>query len=111
MPTAGTILDVGRCLTHKKEAIELSLAGYKTQEIPKKLFHTPEAIDRYLDQFEKVALLNYKYDVPQHTIAYTLDCGYSLVGEYLDIIKDHKKQLPDFEAIEKKIDSAKEQIS
>lgn len=105
LPTAGTILDAGRCLTHKREAIELALAGLNTKKIARRLFHTTEAIDRYLDQFEKVALLSYKYAVPQHTIAYTLNCGNSLVGEYLDIVKEHKNQLPDFDAIEQRIAS------
>ncbi len=102
LPTAGTVLDVGRCLTHKREAIELALSGLTTKKIARRLFHTNEAIDRYLDQFEKITLLNYKYDVPQETIAYTLNCGNSLVGEYLDIVKEHKDQLPDFDAIEQK---------
>jgi hypothetical protein len=102
LPTAGTVLDAGRCLTHKREAIELALAGLNTKKIARRLFHTTEAIDRYLDQFEKITLLNYKYNVPQETIAYTLNCGNSLVGEYLDIVKEHKEQLPDFETIERK---------
>ena len=102
LPTAGTVLDAGRCLTHKREAIELALGGINTKNIARRLFHSTEAIDRYLDQFEKITLLNYKYEVPQETIAYTLNCGNSLVGEYLDIVKEHKDQLPDFEAIEQK---------
>ena len=107
LPTAGTILDTGRCLTHKREAVELALAGLNTKKIARRLFHTTEAIDRYLDQFEKITLLNYKYHVPQGTIAYTLNCGNSLVGEYLDIVKEHKDQLPDFEAIELKFKKLK----
>ncbi|MFW6270705.1 MAG: DUF1670 domain-containing protein [Bacillota bacterium] len=103
LPTAGTILDVGRCITHKKEAVELALAGYNTKKVARKLFHTTEAIDRYLDQFEKVALLNLKYEVPDFTIAYTLNCSESLVKEYLDIVKEHEHQLPDVETLEQRL--------
>ena len=31
MPTAGTILDMGRTLTHKKNVVEMSLSGLTTQ--------------------------------------------------------------------------------
>lgn len=103
LPTAGMILDVGRCLTHKKEAVELTLAGNNTNTVARRLFHTTEAIDRYLDQFDKVALLKIKYDMPKNTIAYVLNCGPALVGEYLDIVKEHRDQLPD--KFEQTIDS------
>ena len=33
LPTAGTVLDMGRTLTHKKLVVELALDGLTTQEI------------------------------------------------------------------------------
>lgn len=49
--TAGTILDIGRCISHKKDAVELSLQGLNTEKIAWMLFHTTGAIDRYLNHF------------------------------------------------------------
>lgn len=102
LPTAGTILDMGRCLTHKKEAVELFLEGNQTQNIARRLFHTTEAIDRYLDQFHKVTLL-YLNDIDIYIITYILDCSTSLANEYINIVKEHNEQLPDVDMLEKQI--------
>lgn len=47
LPTAGTVLDMGRTLTHKK-IVEMSLQGLTTQEIARLIYHTPVAMDNYL---------------------------------------------------------------
>jgi DNA-binding NarL/FixJ family response regulator len=59
LPTAGTVLDMGRTLTHKTIVVEMSLEGLSTQQIAKRIFHTPEAVDNYLRLFDRVLVLRY----------------------------------------------------
>lgn len=59
LPTAGTVLDMGRTLTHKTVVVEMSLDGMSTQQIARRIFHTPEAVDNYLRLFDRVLLLRY----------------------------------------------------
>jgi len=101
LPTAGTILDMGRCTTHKKEAVELSLKGYNTTNIARNLFHTEEAIDRYLNHFYKVSLLHLKLEAQKKTICYLLDSSKTLVDEYLELINKYEEQLLDDNNLEK----------
>ncbi len=87
LPTAGTVLDMGRCTTHKREAVELALEGVNTKTIARRLFHSEEAIDRYVGQYEKVVLLCRKYSAHPHDIAYLLNCSETLVEEYLKLVE------------------------
>ncbi|OIQ58999.1 hypothetical protein MTIN_25660 [Moorella thermoacetica] len=63
LPTAGTVLDMGRTLTHKALVVEMALEGLTTQEIARRTYHTQEAVDNYLRLFDRVLLLRY-YRVP-----------------------------------------------
>ena len=51
LPTAGTVLDMGRTLPHKKLVVELSLQGRTTKEISRRINHTEQAVDAYLRSF------------------------------------------------------------
>lgn len=95
LPTAGTILDMGRCTTHKKEAVELNLKGYNTTSIARNLFHTEEAIDRYLSQFHKVSLLHLELEASKRTICYLLGTSKTLVDEYIDLVNKYREQILD----------------
>jgi hypothetical protein len=65
LPTAGTVLDMGRTLTHKTIVVEMALDGMSTQQISRRIFHTPEAVDNYLRLFDRVLVLRY-YRMPPH---------------------------------------------
>jgi hypothetical protein len=43
---------MGRTLTHKTIVIEMALSGMSTQQIARRIFHTPEAVDQYLRLFD-----------------------------------------------------------
>ncbi|MGI9953304.1 DUF1670 domain-containing protein [Moorellaceae bacterium AZ2] len=47
----------GRTLTHKALVVEMALEGLTTQEIARRIYHTPEAVDNYLRLFDRVLLL------------------------------------------------------
>ncbi len=88
LPTAGTVLDMGRTLTHKKIVVQLSLEGLSTQEISRRIYHTPEAVDNYLRLFERVLLLKY-YQVPMSALPRVTGYGRSLLQEHLDLVEKH----------------------
>ena len=88
LPTAGTVLDMGRTLTHKKIVVELSLSGLSTQEISRRIYHTPEAVDNYLRLFERVLLLKY-YGVPMSALPRVTGYGRSLLEEHLALVEKH----------------------
>lgn len=88
LPTAGTVLDMGRTLTHKKIVVEMSLEGLSTQQIARKIFHTPEAVDQYLKLFDRVLVL-YHYGLPINLIRQVTGHGLALIKEHLALVDKH----------------------
>jgi CheY-like chemotaxis protein len=88
LPTAGTVLDMGRTLTHKGIVVDLSLSGMTTQQIARRIYHTPEAVDSYLRTFERVVLLRY-YEMPADLIARVMGHGPALIKEHTALIDKH----------------------
>ncbi|MEW5867496.1 MAG: DUF1670 domain-containing protein [Bacillota bacterium] len=88
LPTAGTILDMGRTLTHKKIVVEMSLSGLTTQEIARRIYHTTEAVDAYLKAFERVLLLRY-YRVPMSAMVRITGHSQSLISEHIALAEKH----------------------
>ncbi|MEW6540405.1 MAG: DUF1670 domain-containing protein [Bacillota bacterium] len=88
LPTAGTVLDMGRTLTHKTIVVELALSGLTTQEIARRIYHTPEAVDNYLRLFERVLLLRY-YKLPVSVMIRVTGHGKALLEEHLALVEKH----------------------
>ncbi len=88
LPTAGTVLDMGRTLTHKKLVVELALQGFTTREIGRKIYHTEEAVDAYLKSFDKLLLLRY-HGLPVSAMLRLLECSRSLLDEYIELAEQH----------------------
>ncbi len=88
LPTAGTVLDMGRTLTHKKIVVEMSLEGLSTQQIARKIFHTPEAVDQYLRLFDRVLVL-YHYGLPINLIRQVTGHSLALIKEHLALVNKH----------------------
>ena len=98
LPTAGTVLDMGRTLTHKKIVVEMSLEGLSTQQIAQKIFHTPEAVDQYLRLFDRVLVL-YHYGLPINLIRQVTGHSLALIKEHLALVDKHfptKQELVDY---------------
>lgn len=95
LPTAGTILDLGRTLTHKKIVVEMALGGLTTKEIARKIYHTEEAVDAYLRTFDKLLMLKY-HKLPATLMVRVLDCSRKLLEEYMALAEKH---LPGDDAI------------
>ncbi|HOA36630.1 MAG: DUF1670 domain-containing protein [Dethiobacteria bacterium] len=98
LPTAGTVLDMGRTLTHKTIVVEMALEGLSTQQIAKRIFHTPEAVDYYLRLFDRVLVLLF-FRMPPHLMRQVTGHSLALINEHLALAKKHfptEKDLVDY---------------
>jgi len=90
LPCPGTILDMGRMLTHKTLIVRLHLQGHSVLEIARATFHHPRSVDAYLRDFDAV-LICHLYGMPPPVIASVIHKGTSLVAEYLELIDKYLK--------------------
>ncbi len=88
VPRRATLHDVGTGLTHKRIiCLKRYAEGKSADLVAKETYHTLEAVDRYLGQFDRVRHCRQQGMSPEKT-AYTLNCGVSLVQEYLAIDRE-----------------------
>jgi DNA-binding CsgD family transcriptional regulator len=88
VPRRATVHDVGTGLTHKRIICWKRYAeGKPSDQIARETYHSLEAVDRYLGQFDRVRHCRQQGLTPQQT-AYTLNCTLSLVEQYLRIDQD-----------------------
>ena len=92
LPSPGTVLDMGRMLTHKDIIVRLHLQGLTVLEISKQTYHAPRSVDAYLKVFDSVLILHL-YGLPKALMARVLTRGVSLIEEYLQLIKDNLKEV------------------
>lgn len=92
VPRRATLHDVGTGLTHKRIICSKRYAeGKSSDQIARETYHSMEAVDRYLGQYDRVRHCKLQGMTPEET-AHTLDCGCSLVQEYLDIDRELKNR-------------------
>jgi DNA-binding CsgD family transcriptional regulator len=90
IPRRGTVHDAGNSLSHKwiichKRYVE----GKSADQIARESYHSLEAVDRYLGQFDRVRhCLQQGMDTVE--IAHILNCSVSLVEVYQQIDKELK---------------------
>jgi hypothetical protein len=89
LPFRGTVHDLGRTLTHKRQAVEWKLQGLLTQEIARRIHHTPEAVDAYLTDFERVYQLH-RDGKTLIQIAFLTRIAQSVVRQYIDLIDEYE---------------------
>jgi hypothetical protein len=75
-------------LTHKTIVVEMSLDGMSTQQIARRIFHTPEAVDNYLRLFDRVLLLRY-FRMPPNLMRQVTGHSLALINEHLALAKKH----------------------
>ena len=86
LPYRGTIHDMGPTVTHKREIVRLKLQKMSTPEIARKTNHSEDAVDRYINDYERVARISGIFAPTD--IAYITNLSESLVIEYLDLKKE-----------------------
>lgn len=87
LPTPGTIHDAGTKLTHKATVVQMHLSGMECQQIARETFHTEEAVDRYVDDFER-ALIAVGHGLPSHLLPRVLKLGKHVVKQYEALIAE-----------------------
>ena len=88
LPTAGTIPDMGRTLTDETVVVEMSLSGMSTQEIARRIYHSPEAVDQYLKTFDRLLVLRH-FGLPKKLMVQVTGHSLSLIEEHLAIADKH----------------------
>ena len=86
LPYRGTIHDMGPTVTHKREIVRLKLQKMSTPEIARRTNHSEEAVDRYINDYERVTRISEIFKPVD--IAFITNLSVSLVNEYLDLKKD-----------------------
>jgi Protein of unknown function (DUF1670) len=85
VPRRATLHDVGRGLTHKRIICWKRYAeGKEPHIVARETYHSLDAVDRYLGQYDRVRHCRLEGLTPQQT-AHALGCGVALVKEYLAI--------------------------
>ena len=92
VPRRATLHDVGTALTHKRIICYKRYAeGKEPHLVARETWHTLEAVDRYLGQYDRVRCCRQQGLTPEQT-AHLLTCSVALVQEYLRI--DDELQAP-----------------
>lgn len=86
LPYRGTIHDMGPTVTHKREIVRLRLQKVSTPEIARRTNHSEEAVDRYINDYERVIRISDIFKPID--IAFITNLSESLVIEYLDLKKE-----------------------
>jgi DNA-binding CsgD family transcriptional regulator len=88
LPRRGTVHDMGRSLTHKKEIVKKLLIERKSvEEVCRETHHSPEAVHRYITACRQVLLCRRKGLTTQET-AYAVGHKPQLVKEYEKLITE-----------------------
>jgi DNA-binding transcriptional ArsR family regulator len=83
----GYLADMGRWPTHKQAVIRLYLAGLTSPDIAARTHHTKQAVDRYLQGFERLRLLAAKF-APEELPLLT-GMSQPLIDQYLALLDEH----------------------
>jgi hypothetical protein len=88
VPRRATLHDVGTGITHKRIICWKRYAeGKETEQIARETYHSLEAVDRYLGQYDRVRHCRLQGLSPAET-AHVLACSLRLVEEYLAIDRE-----------------------
>ena len=88
LPCPSTVHDMGNRFTHKALVIRHHLEGMTVKNIAKSTFHSPEACNAYIKQFE-IALLLMAHNIPQKYMPTIMRTGKSIVEQYLKLVKEY----------------------
>jgi len=91
VPRRGTIHDMGRSITHKKQiCYKVIVEGKSIEKTARETRHSPEAITRYVKDYKRVLTCLHQGLTPKDT-AFVAKVSENLVYEYVNLI--HENQL------------------
>lgn len=88
LPLRGEYQDIGPCVSHKKQVLNLFLLGYPETTIAQRLHHSLENIETYIRDFLRVVLLAEK-NYHLSAIIRIVKLSKGLVQEYLRLYKEY----------------------
>ena len=91
VPIRGTVHDLGGSVTHKAEVVRRYLRQESPADIAHDLFHSQQAVDIYIKDYERIRLLAQKFligDIPA-----LAKCSKRLVQEYIKLIRTYEPDL------------------
>ena len=86
LPIKGNQLDMGPGITHKKIIVELYEQQFSPADIAKRTYHSQEAVDRYIKDYEKVKFL-IRRNIDQKDIAHLTGRGKKVIDQYIEVLK------------------------
>ena len=87
VPRRGTIHDMGRSITHKKQiCYKMIVEGCSVEETARQTNHSPEAITRYIKDYKRILACLHRGLTPKET-AFVVKVSERLVYEYLNLIQ------------------------
>jgi DNA-binding CsgD family transcriptional regulator len=88
IPRRGTIHDAGNSVSHKRIiCYKRYVEGKNADQIARETYHSIEAVDRYLGQFDRIRHCS-QQGLNTQEIAHVLNCSVSLVEVYQQIDKE-----------------------
>jgi hypothetical protein len=100
IPRAGTEMDMGKSLTHKRLAFNNYKKKISTTENARLIDHTPESVDRYIKDGTRIEKL-YAAGFKEWDMAFFTGLPIYIVQEYVEIIKTYEKERNNKTYIEK----------
>lgn len=91
IPRAGTEMDMGKSLTHKRLAYHNYKKKIPTSENARLIDHTPESVDRYIKDGTSIEKL-YAAGYNEWDMAFLTGLPIYVVQEYVEIIKLYEKE-------------------
>jgi len=92
LPLKGYVLDMGRGTTHKKIILELYEQIVAPPDIAKKTDHSLQAVDRYINDYERVKFL-VRRDIDKKQIKHMTGRGIIVINQYIKIIKEYHPEI------------------
>jgi DNA-binding CsgD family transcriptional regulator len=90
VPRRGTIHDMGRSVTHKRQIChKMIVEGKSVEETARETNHSPEAITRYVKDYKRILACLHKGLTPKDT-AFVAKVSENLVYEYVNLIQENQ---------------------
>lgn len=90
VPRRGTIHDMGRSVTHKRQiCYKMIVEGKSVEETARETNHSPEAITRYVKDYKRILACLHKGLTPKDT-AFVAKVSENLVFEYVNLIQENQ---------------------
>ena len=95
VPRRGTIHDMGRSVSHKRQiCYKMIVEGKSVEETARETNHSPEAITRYVKDYKRILACLHKGLTPQDT-AFVAKVSENLVFEYVNLIQENQIAIND----------------